>query len=152
MALPFPAPGPNSPQAQVHDQGAIYAEKEQQAQKDLERILGSYRKQYDDLVDKSRVQNQYADFAKNVNSDGGLSLLWKDYDALKSNTSVTNRLNEVTSNVFDIPSWFGLFLNIIIGLLVIVVIYMAYRKYASRTSSESIIPSVVSGGNRLTTK
>ena len=152
MTSSFPVPGPNSPQAQVPDQGAIYAQKEQEAQKDLERILGSYRKQYDDLVDKSHVQKQYADFAKNVSADGGLSLLVKDYNSIKSNTDVTNRLNEVTSDVLANYSWFGIFLNILIGLLVIVIIYMAYRKYASRKSSESVIPSVVSGGNRLTTK
>jgi len=140
--------GPNSPGAQVPDQGAIYQQKKDKAQKELEKILGDYRSQYDNVTDRIQKNSQYASVINTLNSTEGSKFLEKDLVDATTQADVVNRLNELATPMGS-SSWMGFFVNILYWILAITVVVLVITKAIKYMKPRS---SVILGGNRLTTK
>uniref|UniRef100_A0A6C0CJ62 Uncharacterized protein n=1 Tax=viral metagenome TaxID=1070528 RepID=A0A6C0CJ62_9ZZZZ len=145
----YSVPDSNSPGAQVPNQGDIYQQKEAAAQAELEKILGNYRTQYDTISDKIRQHNQYASFMNSLQSGDGTDLLQKDLANTTSQADVANRMNQLYHSTGSSSSWYMIFLDVLFWILVVVAGYFAFTKISKYTTPKE---SVISGGNRLTTK
>jgi hypothetical protein len=119
--------------AEVHGHGWVQAKKETEAKADANKQVSEYKTQYQDIIAKAQPEDtgEIDDMKYQIERDSNLSAILN-----RLHTFFNSPLPPKTSSGW----WFGVFLDVVITGLVLVVIYLLYKMF---------VPGRIVGGKRL---
>jgi hypothetical protein len=121
----------------LNGQGWLQGEKQRIAESEVKPIIQEYTSTYESLKGQQESQSMFSKVAsifKNQPSDD------EYVDELKTKAGVLNRLNDLNSGTPEMPpsqGYLSIIIDVIIALLIIVVLYLAYKRFSSPSSTSS---------------
>lgn len=121
----------------LEGQGWLAKEKERIAKDELDSKIQTYTSRYEALKGQQKIQKKYSNLVsvfKAQEAEGEERK--KDIVDVQAKTSVLNRLSELTpvSSGFSYITYLPIVLDVLIGILSLVVLYMLYSKFMSSPS------------------
>jgi tetrahydromethanopterin S-methyltransferase subunit F len=123
----------------LNGQGWLQGEKQRIAEKDVAPVLKEYTATYNSLKGEQQSQSMFAKLANMFTSQPNDNMY---ADKLKTKADVLNRMNELNAGTpvtQPTPSsgYLGIIIDGIIALLLVIVLYLAYKRFGSSGSTSS---------------
>lgn len=127
----------------LEGQGWLAKEKERIAKDDLDSKIKQYTSQYETLKSQQKIQSTYSNLvsafkAEEAQNEEQNKQITKQIGSVESQTAILNRLSQLSPvpSGFSISTYLPIILDVLIGILSLVVLYMLYSKFM--VSSEPV--------------
>lgn len=121
----------------LEGQGWLAKEKERIAKDELDTKIKNYTSRYETLKSQQKIQSTYSNLVRAFKAEEEENKqVTKQIGSVSDQASVLNRLSQLSpvSSGFSITNYLPIILDVIIGILSLIILYMLYLKFMVSSS------------------